>query len=289
MDLHISLAGPGDLSERIYRQLLGAIIDGRLEDGERLPPTRDLALSLKVSRNTVGVAYDRLNAEGFTTSKVGSGTYISTQTLNRTIPRRARRGAKVQINSVWDDLEHFGPLAMGRERYNFGVGIPDEDLFPWDIWRRIVSNIHAERLVGSNAYGFPAGHSSLRRAIARHIGISRSVHAGVDDVLVTHGAQQALDILCRVLISKGSVVAVEDPGYHSARRLFHSHGAKVEMVSVDEEVLVVDELPNNARLIYTTPSHQFPLGMAMSLRRRSQLIDWADDHNAVIIEDDYDS
>jgi GntR family transcriptional regulator/MocR family aminotransferase len=289
MDVHISLAGSGDLSEQVYRQLLEAIVDGRLQNGARLPPTRELAASLKVSRNTVAVAYERLNAEGFTTSKVGSGTYVSVQSLNRTVPRRARRGAKVQINPVWEDFPHFGPLSMGRERYNFGVGIPDDGLFPWDVWRRIVSNIHAERLDGANSYGFPAGHSSLRRAIARHIGISRSVHAGVDDVLVTHGTQQALDIICRVLIAKGSVVAVEDPGYSPARRLFHSYGAKVEMVPVDEEGLIVDELPHNARLVYTTPSHQFPLGMAMSLRRRSQLIDWAEDHNAVIIEDDYDS
>lgn len=289
MEVHITLSGPGDLSERIYRQLLDAIIDGRLGHGERLPPTRELAASLKVSRNTVAVAYDRLGAEGFTTSKVGSGTFVTTHALDRMNPRRARRGAKLQVNPVWENLQHFGPLSMGRERYNFGVGIPDGSLFPWDIWRRIISNLYTEKLGGENYYSFPAGHSSLRRAIARHIGISRSVHTGVDDVLVTHGTQQALDIICRVLVSKGTVVAVEDPGYSPARRLFLSHGARVEMVAVDDEGIVVGDIPNNVRLIYTTPSHQFPLGMPMSLSRRNQLLDWAEDHNAVIIEDDYDS
>lgn len=289
MDVHISLAGIGDLSDRIYRQLREAIVDGRLQHGERLPPTRELALQLKVSRNTVAVAYEHLNAEGFTSSRVGSGTYVAKQSLDETRPRRARAGSTLTFNPIWNDLHHFGPISMEQLRYDFGVGIPDKNLFPWDVWRRIVANLLNERLHGSSAYGFPAGHSSLRRAISRQIGVSRSVHAGVDDVLVTHGTQQALDTICRVLLKPNSVVAVEDPGYSPARRLFLSHGAKVELVDVDQEGLVVDELPDSARIVYTTPSHQFPLGMPMSMGRRRQLIEWAEDHDAVIIEDDYDS
>jgi GntR family transcriptional regulator/MocR family aminotransferase len=289
MDVHITLSSEGELTEQIFRQLLEAIVDGRLRDGERLPPTRELASQLKVSRNTVGVAYDRLHAEGLTTSRVGSGTFVSTPGVNKEFPRRARRGANITINPYWQQYPQYNDTAPREVRFNFATGLPDSELFPWDVWRRLLANLFHERSIGGNYYGAPSGRVTLRSAIARHIGISRSVHAGVDDVLVTHGAQQAIDLVCRVLVNSQTTVAVENPGYAPASRLFLSYGATVEPVPVDSEGLVVSAIPDNVRLIYTTPSHQFPLGMPMSLRRRAQLLDWAEEHDAVIIEDDYDS
>jgi GntR family transcriptional regulator/MocR family aminotransferase len=289
MDVHINLAGSGELSEQIFRQLLEAIVDGRLRDGERLPPTREMAAQLKVSRNTVAVAYDRLNAEGLTTSRVGSGTFVSTQSVSQEHPRRARRGTTFDINTYWRTHPRYADTTPREVRFNFSTGLPDADLFPWDIWRRLLSNLFHERIIGGNYYGSPGGRVTLRSAIARHIGISRSVYAGVDDVLITHGTQQALDLICRVLVNPESTIAVENPGYAPASRLFRSYGATVEPVPVDNEGLIVSAIPESVRLIYTTPSHQFPLGMPMSMRRRTHLLDWAEEHDAVIIEDDYDS
>src|SRR6185295_9756468 len=129
----------------------------------------------------------------------------------------------------------------------------------------------------------------LREAIARHIGVSRGVETSADDVSVTHGTQQALDVVARVLLSPGDHVAVEDPGYAPARSVFKALGARVRGVAVDRDGLDVDAIPIQARAVYVTPSHQYPLGVSMTLPRRLALLAWADRHNAAIIEDDYDS
>jgi GntR family transcriptional regulator/MocR family aminotransferase len=140
-----------------------------------------------------------------------------------------------------------------------------------------------------SSYAGPGGHPALREAIARYIGVSRSVRTGADDVIVTNGAQQALDLIARVLVEPGGCVAVEEPGYPPARSLFASHGARVAGVPVDGEGLVVDALPDDAAVVYVTPSHQFPLGTPMSLARRTALLAWAERRGAVVVEDDYDS
>jgi GntR family transcriptional regulator/MocR family aminotransferase len=286
MDPHISLAGGGDLTARIYRQLLDAILDGRLRPGERLPPTRELARSLQVSRNTVAVAYERLTAEGFLTGRVGAGTYVAQASGELT--RSAPRGSVVQPARRWRE-----PVLVDRTerrvRYDFTVGVPDVGLFPLATWRRLVGAALQPPALRAATYADPGGHAGLREGIARYLGVSRSVRASAGDVLVTQGAQQALDLIGRVLIEPGTCVAVEDPGYPPARLLFRSLGARVVGVPVDDEGLSVSALPARARLVYTTPSHQFPLGTPMSLERRTALLAWAERHNAVVIEDDYDS
>jgi GntR family transcriptional regulator/MocR family aminotransferase len=143
--------------------------------------------------------------------------------------------------------------------------------------------------MAAGVYEGPAGNWDLRAAIARHIGISRSVSASPDDVIVTNGTQQALDIIARVLLEPGDVVAVEKPGYLPPKDLFRALGARVVGVPVDGEGLVVQALPTEARAVYVTPSHQYPLGVAMSLSRRRALLAWAERTNAVVVEDDYDS
>ena len=133
------------------------------------------------------------------------------------------------------------------------------------------------------------GYLPLREAIARQLALSRGVTATSDEVLVTYGTQQALDLVTRVLVAPGDVVAVEEPGYPLARDVFASYGARVVPVRVDDEGLVVDELPAAARLVFTTPSHQFPTGPPLSLDRRRALLDFAGRHRCAVIEDDYDS
>ncbi|YCK33375.1 PLP-dependent aminotransferase family protein [Actinomadura sp. ATCC 39365] len=280
MDVHISLRGRGDLAAQVYRQLLDAILDGRLRSGERLPPTRELAGRLEISRNTVAVAYDRLVADGFLVGRAGAGTFVSAE------PVRGRAAPKgvVRPRAFWRELG--ATVRVPPARYDFRVGVPDARLFPMETWRRLVAR---ELRVGLATYEDSSGYEPLRDAISRHIGISRSVHAGPDDVLITNGAQQALDLVGRVLIEPGTTVAVEEPGYPPARRLFSSLGARVIGVPVDAEGLDVAAIPRSASLVYVTPSHQFPLGTPMSLARRAALLAWAERRAAVVIEDDYDS
>jgi GntR family transcriptional regulator/MocR family aminotransferase len=294
VDVQITLAGRGDRSARIYRQLRDAILDGRLRRGDRLPATRDLAGQLGVSRNTVAAAYDSLTAEGFVAARVGDGTYVEAVARRlRADRRRAPSGRQVGPSPRWQQLvaDAGPPLAVPRATspYDFGVGMPDPTLFPWQAWRRVVSAELRPRPGRDRGYADPRGDASFRDAIARYLGVSRSVKASADDVLVTQGAQQALDLVARVMLTPGSVVAMELPGYPPARQLFASYGAEVVGVPVDDEGLLVDALPRRATVVYTTPSHQFPLGVAMSLRRRTALLAWARRSGAVVVEDDYDS
>jgi GntR family transcriptional regulator/MocR family aminotransferase len=284
MDFHVSLAGRGDRSARIYRELLNAIVDGRLRAGERLPPTRELAQRLDVSRTTVSDAYERLTAEGFLIGKVGAGTFVSEQPVKRA-ERRAVHGV-AQPRQLWKEIPP--PSTDLTLEYDFTLGTPDGRLFPLETWRRLVTRELRAKVVHAE-YSNPSGHEGLRAAIARYVGVSRSVSAGTDDVLITQGAQQALDLIGRVLIEPGDMIAIEEPGYWPARLLFRSLGARVVGVPVDDEGLDVSAIPSQARLVYTTPSHQFPLGIPMSLARRTALLAWAERHDAVVIEDDYDS
>jgi GntR family transcriptional regulator/MocR family aminotransferase len=294
MDLHVGLAdGRGDLAARIYRQLLDAILDGRLRPGERLPPTRELARSLEVSRNTVAAAYERLTADGFLAGRVGAGTFVADSSVGSArTRRRAPGGADVAPRRLWRTIPASGGSAQppaAPPRFDFQVGVPDARLFPLEAWRRLVGRELRPATVQAGGYGDPAGSAALRAAIARHIGVSRSVQAGADDVLVTQGTQQALDLIGRVLVDPGTCVAVEEPGYLPARLVFRALGARVVGVPVDAEGIEVSALPAGARLVYTTPSHQYPLGTPMSLPRRRALLAWAERHRAVVIEDDYDS
>jgi GntR family transcriptional regulator/MocR family aminotransferase len=174
-------------------------------------------------------------------------------------------------------------------RYDFGVGTPDPDLFPLTTWRRLLATELNADATRHAWYGEPAGVTRLRASIARHVAVSRGVRANADDVIVTSGAQQAFDLIGRVLVTAGASVAVEEPGYRQVRLLFRSLGAHVVGVPVDDQGLAVDAIPRDVRLVYATPSHQFPLGRAMSLQRRMALLAWAERRGGVVIEDDYDS
>ncbi len=291
MDVHVSIEGRGDRSDRIYRQLRDAIHDGRLRHGERLPPTRDLAAQLAVSRNTVGIAYERLRAEGYLASRVGSGTFVTAARPAAAAAGRRRAPASSAIRPIaaWRGLSDPLWTAPRPVAYDFSVGTPDPSLFPLEQWRRFVAGELRRGILEAGGYGDPAGLARLRVAIARHVGVARSVDAAADDVIVTSGAQQAFDLIGRVLVQPGDTVAVEEPGYPPVRQLFETMGARVVGVPVDDEGLVVDALPASARLVYVTPSHQFPLGAVMSFARRTALLDWARQTNAAIIEDDYDT
>jgi GntR family transcriptional regulator/MocR family aminotransferase len=290
VDIHISLDGVGDRTDRIYRQLADAIIDGRLRPGDPLPASRALAASLRVARNTVVAAYDRLLAEGLTATRVGAGTFVSPTVDRARVPRR--RPSALQPRPWWRDSEEGPddpPDMQTAARFDFQVGVPDARLFPQDVWRRTLSHLLRPTARLPATYADPAGVEILRAALARHVALSRAVVCTADDVVVTSGAQQGLSLIARVLLRPGDTVAVEDPGYPPVREMFASFGADVVGVPVDASGIRVEALPDSATVVYCTPSHQFPLGMAMTPERRIELLEWASRHRAAVIEDDYDS
>jgi GntR family transcriptional regulator/MocR family aminotransferase len=285
-DVHVSLVGRADLSGEIYRQLRSAILERRLRAGERLPPTRELAQRLGVSRTTTSVAYDRLISEGFAVGHVGAGTFVGRVAASpdgqRPVP------AAIRPLPNWQSIPLPTYLWTPAE-YDFRPGLPDTRLFPLATWRRLMSRQFQPSGVGWGASEHPAGHLPLRAAIAHHVGLARGVRAEADDVVVTNGTQQAIDLIARILLRPRDQVAVEDPGYTPPIRLLRAIGAQVRGIPVDGEGLIVDQIPAGTKLVYVTPSHQYPLGMSMPLARRSALLAWARRHDAAIVEDDYDS
>jgi GntR family transcriptional regulator / MocR family aminotransferase len=286
-DLVVDLEQRGERTTAVYRALLDAIRSGRLQGGERLPATRALAADLGVSRTTVAGAYDRLVAEGFLTARVGAGTYVATAARPSPPPRGA---GELVPRASWSAAAPAPTSGLvERPEHDFRVGLPDAGLFPFDTWRRLVT---AELRLGAHdlgTYADPAGHAGLREQLVRHLALARGLRATPEEVTVTHGTQQALDLVARVLLEPGDVVAVEDPGYLGARQVFEAHGARVVPVPVDEDGLRVEQVPRAARLVFTTPSHQFPFGPPLSQDRRLALLERAAANGTAVVEDDYDS
>ncbi len=287
MDLHLTLDSSRQISGSLYRQLRDAILDGRLRAHQAMPSTRELATRLEISRNTVMLVYERLRGEGFLETRRGAGTFVRSGIRPRARVPVAR--SPLRPREVWDALSEGPNLAASRPAFDFRTGIPDASRFPYAAWRARVTRQLYHRAVGNGGHIGAAGHDGLRAAIARHVAVSRAVRVAPDDVLITNGSQQAIDLIARVLLAPGDLVAVEDPGYPLPRAAFRAHGCRVVGVPVDSEGLVVDAIPSRVRLVYVTPSHQYPLGMAMSMARRQALLAWARRADAAIIEDDYDS
>jgi GntR family transcriptional regulator/MocR family aminotransferase len=289
MGFHVSLVGRKDLSGEIYRQVRRAIVDRRLRSGDRLPPSRELARELVVARATVTVAYERLAAEGLVDVRQGAGTFVCELAAQAGHDKPTQRSSGVlQPRPIWESI--VLPTAFDKPvRFDFRTGLCDASLFPDREWRQAVTRALRSSTTSAGAYEHPAGHRDLRAAIVRHIAISRSVEASADDVIITNGTQQALDLLARVLLAPGDGIAVESPGYAPSKQLFKTLGIRMVGVPVDREGLVVDALPCDVRAVYVTPSHQYPLSVTLSLARRQALLVWAEQNNAAIIEDDYDS
>jgi GntR family transcriptional regulator/MocR family aminotransferase len=291
VDIQLTLHGEHDLAGQLYRQLRGAMVEGRLQEGERLPSTRDLARQLGVSRKTTLDVFERLIAEGFLVTRPGDGTFVSGGLTRLQASAPAQAVSQPVIAPIWTQLPDA--LAMPKPGatlpLDFRGGVTDKSQFPFEAWRRCMNHALRAQARGLGAYRDPAGEQELRLAVSRYLAFSRAVACNWEEVIVTQGAQQALDLIARVLIQPGDVVAVEEPGYPPARACLAALGAKVVPVPVDEHGLVVARLPAGAKLVYVTPSHQFPLGMPMSLERRAELLEWAQRHGTLIVEDDYDS
>jgi len=288
----------------MYQQLSDwfrrAISSGQLRPGQRVPSTRSLANELGISRIPVLGAYEQLQAEGFLETFTGAGTCVaraipSDMTMERKRQirvepiasrdgsrRTSRRAALLrQPEATW--LANMGA---------FRVGLPALDAFPSTRWSKLVSR-HARHLSPETmGYGDPMGHPPLREAIAEYLGAARAVRCDASQVIITTGSQQSLQICAHVLLDPGERVWMEDPGYPGAHQALRTAGAELVPVPVDAEGIDVTHgarVGGDARAVYISPSHQFPLGMAMSAPRRMQLLRWAARNDAWIIEDDYDS
>ncbi|MDY7226677.1 PLP-dependent aminotransferase family protein [Hyalangium rubrum] len=268
------------LHVQLYDRIRQAILAGTLPPGARLPSARAMALETRVARGTVDVAYARLTVEGFLVTRGAAGTFVASP-----LPLSPREGAPVPPKP-----RQVEPRAR-TVLWPFQVGVPAVDAFPIATWSRVLGR-HSRRARASElAHSDTRGDASLREAIAAHLAVSRGVIAHAEDVMVTGGYHSALGLLAHALSKPGDPVWMEDPGYHRARAALSLAGLRPVAVPVDAEGLEVSRgvaLAPRARFAFVTPSHQMPLGMALSLARRLALLDWARSADAWIVEDDYD-
>jgi GntR family transcriptional regulator / MocR family aminotransferase len=303
--LDLEPSGSRERSRTLHRGLKAAILDGRIAVGAKLPAARKAAVFLGVSRNTAAEVYEKLVIEGLAVTRHGSGTYVAQRTADPgSTARIAEVPAPYRLNEFWlrpdvtaamnfwrDSGESTSPTRKGA-LVDFRPAMVDSRLFPLDVFRRV----SAKQLRGLERrparYKSPQGNQGnyhLRKAIIKHIATTRAVACQAEGILVTSGAQQAFDLLARALVTPHeTTVALEDPGYPPMRVAFAAAGAKLVPVGIDEEGLIIEQLPPDVRIICVTPSHQFPLGVTMSMRRRAALLEFARARGAIIVEDDYD-
>jgi GntR family transcriptional regulator / MocR family aminotransferase len=285
------------LHRQLYEALRRALLEGLLGPGDRLASSRDLAHDLDLSRNTVVAALSQLGVEGYLSSRVGSGTFVSEQLPRSLAGRSARRApggagqpAGAGLSARGQALSrHF--CASELEVQPFTSGIADFSAFPLLLWQRLQNKHWRMTYPAMLDYSDSGGHAPLRRAVADHLRVLRSVRLDAGQVIITTGTQQSLELCARLLADHGDTVWVEDPAYWGAAKAFLASGLSIHPVPVDEAGIAPDAAhnPPPPRLIYLTPSHQYPTGAVMSLPRRHQLLATARAHGAWVLEDDYDS
>lgn len=291
--IDLDSGNPPGLSEQIYRQIRLAVRDGRLTEGQKLPSSRALAKLLGVSRNTVCSAYDLLKAELIISVRTGAAPRIvrhapiKAQTMSRRLmPRKvslSRRGRQICENPREGYRVNEGGMLES--------GIPALDVFPRDAWARSLRKSSRSLTAADVHYRNIAGLPDLRQQLAVYLAEARGVVGDPEQILIVTSTQGSLAILSRCLADQGDRVLTEEPGYLGARGAFTSNGLDVKAMHVDNEGAVPPsaEKPFNSKLIYLTPSHQFPLGHVMSLSRRLAFIEYARANASLILEDDYDS
>ncbi len=291
------------LYQQLYDYLRAAILSGQLAQGMKVPSTRTLADELGISRNTVLGAYDQLLAEGYLETIEGRGTFVThvlpeqylssgTRLPRAQPPAPTAHHISRRAQAVVDAPTMSEPRGERRAHNAFQTGLPALDHFPFDLWGKLVAR-HAHRLTPQAMnYQDVAGYRPLREAIARHVIVARQVRCAPEQVIIVSGSQGGLDVAARVLLDPGDAAWIEDPGYLGGRNALLAAGAKLIPIPVDRDGLIVDagvERAPRARVAYLTPSHQFPLGVTLSLRRRLALLDWARQAGSYVLEDDYDS
>ena len=295
--LQIERRGAEPLHRQIYFGIRQAILSGSLRPGARLPATRALAQDLAVSRNTVMAAFEQLHAEGYVDGRVGAGSFVSHRlpvaVLGAGVGGGQRSARRAERPGPSTRGARLAGLERGRSRARpFSPGVPELEQFPFDDWARLLARRWRRPRRAFLVGGDPAGYRPLCQAIADYLASARAVACSPEQVIVVSGTQQALDLAARVLIDPGDPVWIEEPGYPPTRAVLLAAGARPVPVPVDDEGLSVVEGRRTepaARLIAVSPSHQFPLGVTMSLQRRLELLEWARAAGGFVLEDDYDS
>lgn len=293
------------LYRQIYEAIQTAILNGEFASRMRLPSSRDLAKQLGVSRITAVNAYEQLLAEGYLEGKTGSGTFVASQIPDDLlqISKSVGKNKSADISPENVKISAFAKRLIETQteisRFQssanplpFKNGLTAVSEFPFDIWEKIAVRVFRRSRYKISGYGEAAGYRPLREAVAAHFASSRGVNCDVEQIFITNGAQQALDLIGRVLLEANDKVWIEDPCYQEAFGVFYSNGAQIIPVSVDIEGFDLAEAERQsgaAKLVYITPSHQYPTGVTMSLARRLSLLEWARTNQSWIVEDDYNS
>jgi len=287
----LSLQGKLPLHRQLYEALRRAILDGKLAAGERLPSSRELTQDLNLSRNTVVAALSQLAVEGYLVSHVGSGTFV-----NDNVPKAAARRPSAQHGHGMKLSRRGQALATSfcatqLEIQPFTPGIADFSAFPVALWQRLQNKHWRMTYPDMLDYSYSGGYAPLRRSVADYLRVFRSVPLEVEQVIITSGTQQSMDLCAQLLADHNDTVWLEDPAYWGAVKAFMATGLKLHPVAVDQHGIAPQARDEAAppRLIYVTPSHQYPTGAVMSLARRHQILSLAKQHKAWILEDDYDS
>ncbi|WP_338708304.1 PLP-dependent aminotransferase family protein [Paenibacillus amylolyticus] len=268
------------LYAQLYHYIKKDILNGKLPADSRLPSIRSLSSHLHISRNTVDMAYQQLLAEGYVQSRPRSGLYIMDLKLEA-LPLSHVVSKNWLENSIQDSPEI---------RYNFRYGDVDAEHFPFATWRKLSNQSLIQNQMKLFSYGDPLGEPGLRSEIANYLHSSRGVNCSPDQIIIGAGVQYLLGVLSGLIDNVSHGIAMEDPGYDGVRTVFQHKGLNIHPIPLEADGLHIHKLyKSNSRIVYITPSHQFPYGMVMPLAKRMQLLKWATDQNGIIIEDDYDS
>lgn len=285
------------LQSQIFDQFRRLILGGRLKPGTLVPASRSLAKQLDASRNTILLVYDRLIADGYLQTREAIGTFVSfdlpeaclaaSLPIGSPSPTQGESSTRSAIRFIGRAQAVVSDHSLDLD---FWLGRPDPHSFPIKTWRRLINKVLTTSGAYLTEYRDPGGLPALREAIADHLGAARAISVSPEQVIITAGSQEGLNLIARMFVRDETLVATENPCYQGAAFLFESYSAKLLPVPVDEAGLDVEQLPKDGvKLVYVTPSHQYPIGFTLSLERRLRLIDWARRCGAYVIEDDYDS
>jgi GntR family transcriptional regulator/MocR family aminotransferase len=299
------LALPEHSRQALYKQVCEAlrlaIEEGRLRVGEKLPSTRELASAAKISRFTAIRSYELLTAQGLIHTIVGSGTFVADK-ISKSSNHVSDPIAEPSLVLVEPSFSIFGKRMLQSELIEpadaelfqeLNYGAPSINQLPLRQWREVLNK--CARFEDKTLFQYvsdPMGYLHLREAISAYLTRARSVKCSSSRVALFSGTQSGVDLVCRLLLDPGDIVALENPGFPGARRILNTHGAKIVTIPVDNDGLIVDELyklKSKVKMVYVTPSHQDPMGVVMSVGRRMELLKWAQLKGAFILEDDYDS
>ncbi len=288
--LKLSKKSPTPLYLQLYGQFRQMILSKRFRAGERVPASRNLAKELGVSRIIVSQAFEQLIMEGYLVGKPGSGTFVVQVLPDQLLHVKTKNGQKINESTRRD-----GPASSTERKIKtryFQIGTPSLDSFPYKTWSNVAANVLKDLKKINLGYGDTLGYWPLRKAIASYLRISRAVTCEAEQIIVVTGSQQGLNLITQCLLKKNDKVWMEDPCYFGARDAFEGMGVEICGIPVDKDGLDIDyarkKFPK-AGMVYVTPSHQFPLGYTLSQQKRWQLLEWAQQNESWILEDDYDS